>query len=625
VTVAGGRPAWDFDFAPLGRHADDGVRPESDLVIASTEDLDAIEITQALSDLASNVAITPLFSSHPIFWTRIEASSELDRAEVTRRLHRSGLRYVASARVGSQCLAPALDFTGARPRQVRDWRTRAATTVAEPDTPWRWFLRAQGVDVARHLCGTGAGTHLAVVDNDGLDLDRIALDAEIPVGVASIPRAQSHAAMMLGWAVGARAPDGSEFRGVAPDASARFYCIPKPGADVWSLPLAIARAVDDGADVIVCPTYVEGQTSPMLDDALDFARRVGRGGRGSVVVMPTGREMSSPPGVVYSSLSLAVSDPASDPRVFCIGPSARDGGWFLWRDRRGALHPFANRGPAVRWLAPGDDLPYPFAKDDRVWHAESSGASGVASGVILLTLAKNPWLTVSELDRVLTETAVEIEQRDAASEDPVADHRDLLPAGRDGDGHDAKHGYGRLNATNACLAAADPVSLTLVRMGEMAAARDYAAAVQSGVLDPRISQSLARWITCRALSDTFVAHGLASVLRALRVWSGRPRRLDEQPPGHLLRHVAIVARSLLDAPPPAALRDELSSVVSTLQAVQSGGRAGAVERAALEVIARATGWAAVSAGREGAKQSGMVLVGEPGPNDNSARARLGSA
>jgi hypothetical protein len=586
------------------------MRAESDLVIATSEDLDAIEVTQALSDLSSNVAVTPLFSSHPIFWTRIESSCHLDRAEVTRRLGRYGVRYVASAKLGSQKLAPMLDFGGARPRQPRDWRTRAPTTVADPNTPWRWFLRAEGVDVNRSICGTGAGTRLALIDNDGRDLERIALDAEIPIGVGSVPRAQSHAALMLGWAVGARAPDGSEFRGVAPDASPRFYCIPKPGADVWSLPLAIAQAVDDGADVIVCPTYIEGQTSPMLDDALEFAHKVGRGGYGSILVMPTGREMSSPPGALYSSLSLALSDPASDPRVCCIGPSARHGGWFLWRDKRGALRPFANRGPAVRWLAPGDDLPYPFAMDDRVWHAESSGASGVACGVILLTLAKNRQLTASELDRVLTETAV-VPQPDDAADPSVADRRDLLPPGRDGDGHNAKHGYGRLSATNACLAATDPVALTLVRMGEFAAARAYATTLQSRELNPGYSPSLARWVACRALEDTRVSHAIASVLRALRLWSTRPDRLEQQPPGHVLRHLGLIARMLLDVPPPDVLRDELSGVVTAMRALQDAGKAAEVERAVLDAISRATGWAALASAHATGKQSGIVVVGEP--------------
>ncbi len=53
---------------------------------------------------------------------------------------------------------------------------------------------------------------------------------------------------------------------------------PKPGYEIFTLPMAIVRAVDDGADVVLCATYVDGSTSPLLDDALSFARHLGRGG-----------------------------------------------------------------------------------------------------------------------------------------------------------------------------------------------------------------------------------------------------------------------------------------------------------------------------------------------------------
>src|SRR5580704_13462935 len=192
---------------------------------------------------------------------------------------------------------------------------------------------------------------------------------------------------MVGWAVGAVPRDAARFAGAAPDASVRLYCVPKPWIDVVSLPLAIARAVLDGADVVVCATYVEGTSSPLLDDALDVATRLGRGGRGAVVVLPTGRETSSGAKSVHASLSLGLGDPASDPRVHCIAPGGKHGGWFLWRTPKGKLRPFSNRGPAVRWLAPGDDVAYPLSSRDHLFHAESSGASAIAAGVVLLVLA----------------------------------------------------------------------------------------------------------------------------------------------------------------------------------------------------------------------------------------------
>ncbi|MGH7270376.1 MAG: hypothetical protein ACREJ3_08080, partial [Polyangiaceae bacterium] len=264
---------------------------------------------------------------------------------------------------------------------------------------------------------------------------------------------------------------GQRYAGVAPDASVRLYCIPKAGFDVVSVPLALARAAFDGADVIVCATYLEGASSPLLDDDLEVATRLGRRGRGTVVVLPTGRETSSPGSSVHASLSLGLGDPASDPRVHCIAPGGRQGGWFLW-PLRGKLRPFSNRGPAVRWLAPGDDITYPFSARDRLFHAESSGASAIAAGVMLLVLGCNRHLRLHELHAILERTAI-APSRNEAPDATLSDPADVLPPGHDRDGHNAKCGYGRLNAARACACARDPVALQLVSMGEGAVARQW--------------------------------------------------------------------------------------------------------------------------------------------------------
>ncbi len=617
------RPPWYFDYGPITVGGVDAGQPSTDLIVATTEDLDPVDVTEALGGLAPDVAVTSLFSSHPVFWTRIEASCELDQGEVLRRLGSSRVRYVASGQRGSQRLPPPLDFTDARPRQPREWGVRPATRAVEVDTPWRWFLRPEGADVCREHCGTGAGTRLAVIDNDGRDLHHVGLEAEIPIGVATIPRSHSHAALLIGWAVGARLT-GTEFRGVAPDASPRFYCIPKPGGDVWTLPLALARAVEDGADVIVCATYLEGQTSPMLDDALELAAKVGRGGRGTLVVMPTGREMSSPQGTLHSSLSLGLSEPAADPRVLCVGPSARDAGWFLWRDRVGRLRPFANRGPAVRFLAPGDDLAHPFSCEDRPWHAESSGASGVASGVMLLVVAKNPELTAEELGQLLTETATPTNPADRLDEPELADPCDVMPAGKDADGHNAKHGYGRLSAARACVGAADPVALTLTRMGEHGAARTYLLARQAGTVYEAYSRGLAHFAVRRLLDDPRLTHAAAAVLRALRLWSARPERLEQQPPGQLLRHLGLIARLLGSGTASPSRRDELAGLELSLRAVLAGGRAAEVERALAACFGASAGWSGPEVEFPG--KQGVLSVRDGGTRQpEGTRVRIGSA
>jgi hypothetical protein len=552
---------WDFDFAPIAIGGGDVDQPDADLVIATEADVDAARVAELLRSLAPRIEVSCLISVHPLYWTRLQASQVVDRHEVAARLREGGIRvrYVTSARYGSQVLPPALDFGDARPRKPGDWAARERRQLPERKTPWRWFLREHGVNVERAVCGTGAGTRLALIDNDGGDMEHVPLDAEHLVLIESIPRATNHAAILLGWCVGARTPNG-EFHGVAPDASPRFYCIPKPSAEIVSLPLAIARAVDDGADVIVCATFVDGQTSPLLDDALEFATRTGRGGRGSVVVFPTSRQISSPRTSRHSSLSLGLFDPASDPRVLCVGPSARDGRWFLWRDKRGKLRPFANRSPAVRFLAPGDDLAYPFSDEDRPAHAESSGASAIAAAVALLVLSNNPELSLPELHVALTETTSAVDASSQLDDPALGDRFDLLPRETDPDGHNAKHGYGRLNATHASLVVADPVSSCFCRIGDHDAAARYLAFRQNGEGRALYSERTAAWAARVLLRERQTTHVFSALCRALRLFRAHPEHLPEQPPGHLLRQIVLALRALTLAHPPDGVFEELESM-----------------------------------------------------------------
>lgn len=587
-----GRPSWDFDYAPLPMGGGDHGEPERDLVLATAEDIDSAFVAELLGSLVPGLSVLPLFCSHPIFWTRIEATHPIDRRVLEQRLTAAGVvvRYIASARQGSQRLPPSLDLSDARPRRASGWKPKTATDAPEPATPWRWFLRERGIDVVRGCCGTGAGTRLAVIDNDGRDLELVKLDAEVLVGVEHVPRAQSHAALMLGWTVGAKTPDGGQFRGVAPDASPRLYCIPKPGEDVWAMPLAIVQAADDGADVIVCATYVEGTTSPLLDDALEFATRLGRGGRGTAVVMPTGREMSSPPNSTHSSLSLGLADPGSDPRVFCVGASARDGSWFLWRDRRGKLRPFANRGPSVRWLAPGDDVAFPFSMDERPCHAESSGASGLAAGALLLLLGTNPDLSLEDLNSAITHTAQAVEPGARVDDPTIADRRDLEPLSVDDDGHNAKHGYGRVNAASACLFVRDPLAQSLIRIGERAAAERYLTLRERAESKALYSDALSRWAARALLRDRELSHAFSVLARAVRLYCWHPDRADEQPPGHLLRQLCVAIRLLTRRGAPPSIVHELEDLEGGLRELLASPRAQETEARLFDRLGLEVGW-----------------------------------
>jgi hypothetical protein len=537
------RPHWDFDYRPIPSLTADGENAFDDLVVATDQDIDPAQVVSTLGVLSEEIRAETVLSSHPLFWTRVRTSRPLDRAQCAERLRATGVgvRYVASTRFGSQDLPPPLDVGQALPRAGSRWPTRAATRHEEPRTPERWFLGELGVNVSRAVCGTGAGTRLAVIDHDAGRIDQLELDGEILVGVAQPPRGSCHSAQLVAWATRAKA-----FVGVAPDASARLYFIPKPGEDVLALALAIARAVDDGADVVLCATNVDGQASPMLDDALEVAVHLGRGGRGAAVVMPCSREPSSPAGSVHSSFSLGMGEPAADPRILCVGPSGRSGGWFWWRDRFGRLHPFANRGPALRWLAPGDDLAWPFEGAVRMAHAESSGASALAAGVLLLVLGRNAELTLAELDATITSTVAEPTVLGSAEQAALADPSDALPRVTDRDGHDAKHGYGRMSATRACLAVADPLAAALVAIGEDEAAEAWI--LREDVQAARRSDALARWMARVMLADAGARHAACAVARTLRLVSRDPIRMEDQIAGSLLRQLDLLLRALCRSP-----------------------------------------------------------------------------
>jgi hypothetical protein len=518
--------------------------PESrDLVVATSECLPAHAARRALTTLAARVEVAVLLDRPPLHWLRIQTEEALPRSQVHEALAAAGarVRYVASARRPSQNVGPPLTFGAREAARPTAW---PAAPVDRPTTGGanRWFAERDGLNIDRRACGTGAGTRLGVIDNDAGAADALGLDAVVPILREEPDRSSyaRHGASLGAWAVGAVSP---AFEGVAPRASIRLYAIPKPGNEIVALPSAIVRAVDDGADVVVCATYIEGTTSPMLDDALSFARAVGRGGRGTAVVVPTGREIRSADGFVQPSLSLDLGDPASDPRVFCVGPSGRQGAWFLFRDKSGAVHPFANRGPAVRWLAPGDDVPDPFVPG-RAGHAESSGAAAFAAGSLLLVLATNPLLSVDELDSLITATAAHVPPDAGRDAFDAASSNEILPLVADGDGHNAKHGYGRIDAERACLAAADPISFTLVSMGDVGAARRWSAIRDEEPSAGGYSGHAARALVVAIVRQPSARHALAVVLRHLRLVAGRPARAAAHADGAVLRQLTIVARSL---------------------------------------------------------------------------------
>jgi len=581
------RAHWDFEYRLVSPRYEP-TTSATDMVVALRGPLDTGRLRACLRTTSEPLSIEVLVERAPLHWYRLQFAhpEKLTDVEATLRRHGVAPRYVTSSTLGNLALGERLRWDAARPASAATWATRARRAHPETNSDGRWLFHERGgIDVDRAVCGTAAGTRLAVIDDEAMESDALELDAEVLVGTLAPSRSSLHGSLMAAWAVGVRG-DGEKgvqgFTGIAPDASPRLYLIPKPGRDLVMLPTAIVRAVDDGADVVVCATHTDAATTPLLDDALAFASRLGRGGKGTAVVMPTGREISSPPGSLHASLTLPLGDPASDPRVLCVAPSGRDGGWFTWKDKRGRLRPFANRGPSVRVAAPGDDMAYPFAKRERLGHAESSGAAAIAAGAALLVLATNPELTVAELYSVLSATA----SREAvvALEGSVADAADFLPEGRDRDGHEARCGYGRLAAARACMAVADPLAAVLVAMGDDEAARVHLAGPS---LEKRACVQCSielRHLAARALlQDAELLHQLKVIVRHFRLCGADETR--SQPPEATARFLALVAERLLTqaAPDPAGI--ELARLHQlAVEASRGGAAAQAVETWCFEMV-----------------------------------------
>lgn len=537
------RPAWDFDYAPARTPSAAEVTADRLVIVATAGPIAPERVAKALAGLTPDaLSVDTLIDRCPIHWTRICAARPVPLHEIGVRLTAAGaeVRYVASATQPSQQLPPALPHD-APVAEPSSWSLRHEPIGRDPVGEGAWYLSEQGLNVDRALCGYGIGTRVAIIDNDAGKTDGLGLDALVAVGrePPDPRRFIHHGASCVGWAVGV-AEVG--FAGVAPGASARLYCIPKAGEELYAFPAAIVRAVADGADVIGCATYVDETTSPMLDDALTFARRYGRRGFGTPVILAASREMSSPEGRVRASLSLDLGDPVSDPRVMCAAASGDAGSWFLWRDRAGELQPFSNRGPAVRFMAPGADVSNPLAPE-RVAHAESSGATALSVGVAALVLAHNPTLSACEL--------AEIMQRSSRAADPTIDRgvaaersagdSELRPFATDPDGHNAKHGYGRLDATVACITARDPVALGLLRIGEREAVVRWAMRARSA---GRVSRDTCLALCRLLLRDADASHQLAVLLRHLRLVAGSDERAKAHASGALTRLAAVMLRTM---------------------------------------------------------------------------------
>ena len=259
---------------------------------------------------------------------------------------------------------------------------------------------------------------------------------------------------------------------MAPHASPRVYCIPKPGTDIVSLPLAIVRAVADGANVCFARPTWKVPRARCSTTRWNLRVVSGRRGRGTAIVFPVGRETSSPPDSVHASLSLSLRDPRAILVCFASRPAGKKGAGFSGAIARGVCA----RSKSGSGLSVARSRRRP---DVSVHFRGSLGALGIE-----WCFGHCCWRHVARPGRKSRPAVVGArgsldENRHAGPPgaaphaEQLADVSDVRPAARDPDCHNVKHGYGRLHAARACFTAADPVAAALIVIGEEGAAATY--------------------------------------------------------------------------------------------------------------------------------------------------------
>lgn len=308
-----------------------------------------------------------------------------DPATVCRQLAR--LRTVAYAEPDHVLVGPAAAAVGAR----------AAGPVQEAlriiGMPEAWRIQPIGRDVRVAVIDCGVlGSH---PDLRGTIVGRF--DATRHGNPLRPPPWDSHGTECAGLVAGC-GRGAKRFRGVAAGCGilvARIGRTPTRLGDYISKVSWFVAGLDwawkQGADVMSM-SFGGGPKATPIVNALARARRLGRGGRGSVLVAAVG-----------NSGTAAVEFPASDPGVIGVAST----------DRHGKPASFSNRGPAVDLAAPGVNVTTTTIPDptegERSWYLTDSGTSlstPMVAGAAALLVAANPDLGERSIRQILAATAL---------------------------------------------------------------------------------------------------------------------------------------------------------------------------------------------------------------------------
>jgi len=275
----------------------------------------------------------------------------------------------------------------------------------DPEYSKQWYLKSLNLPEAWELPKGKSVIKIAVIDG-GVQVNHFDLKGQITNPFNVITRKKTllpndHGTHIAGVIAAVHNNEG--ISGIAPFSKIiPVNVFKEEEADIFDVAEGIYYAMDAGADIINLSLTTEVYTN-ILDEAVQAAAA-----RGVVVIAAAGNEHTEKPRY-----------PAALKNV--LGISAID--------KHDKLASFSNFGKYIDFTAPGKDIYSSISGGTFNTMSGTSMASPMVSGVTALILAKNPFLTSSEVISILKKSST-----------------DLGPSGRD-----PQYGNGKINAYKALV------------------------------------------------------------------------------------------------------------------------------------------------------------------------------
>ncbi len=395
----------------------------------------------------------------------IDSFNDKHKVEIVREMHLTNT-YLLKVEAGDDSLAMAntyheSDLTAyATPDFVRFLKPQFSPD--DPHYPNQWGMENDGtnppdgvgiadsdIDASKAWdISTGNPETIIAIIDEGVELDHEDLVGKIVAEYSAIPDDEdggpnndvdAHGTNCAGIAA-ASTNNTLGVAGICPDCSlmsaqiaySRFngsFWITK---DSW-IADAIIWAVDNGADVL-SNSWGGGSSSTLINDAITYAVTNGRGGLGSLVLFAAGNSDSA---IIY---------PATNENVIAVGaaspcderknPTSCDG--ENWGSCYGPELDIVS--PGVEWWSTDLMGSAGYVEGNYFDHMNgTSSATPAASGLAGLIISYAPCLTGAQVREILQQSA----------EDLVGPPEEDLP------GWDEYMGWGRINANDALLLAAE--------------------------------------------------------------------------------------------------------------------------------------------------------------------------